>query len=150
MTTSEASKDEFRSLADKFGLLGGVAHFMDRAGQLKDCHFSTDKMDEIRRLRWRLLMDIGEGEVYEYRRAEFHDDPVEIADGLCDIIYVALGSLLQYFGVDAAEDLLLEVWGSNLSKVGDDMIKDDAGKVLKPPSYFAPDLRAILAAHGVL
>lgn len=144
------TRAEFRKQAAGLGLIGGTEYFMYRAGQLEDCHWSKDKDDELRRLRWRLLMDREHGEVYEYRRGEANDDIVEVADGLADIAFVSIGSLITYFGPTLARLILNEVWASNLSKVGDDMFKDEHGKVMKPPSYFAPEIREILAAHGLL
>jgi predicted HAD superfamily Cof-like phosphohydrolase len=69
----------------------------------------------------------------------------EVIDGGIDVIVVTLGLLLN-LGVDvqAAWD---EVLDSNMAKVGRDgfcTLRHD-GKILKPPGWRAPNLRAIAA-----
>lgn len=78
--------------------------------------------------------------------AEFLDgvknnDPVETLDGLIDTVWVIIGYCIAAgYNFDEAWN---EVAASNLSKldpVTGKAIKNEAGKIMKPPSYFAPDL----------
>jgi predicted HAD superfamily Cof-like phosphohydrolase len=68
----------------------------------------------------------------------------EVIDGGIDLIVVTLGLLLN-LGVDvqAAWDEVLE---SNMAKVGPNGLRlRHDGKILKPPGWRAPNLRAIAA-----
>lgn len=107
------------------------------------------KHQELRALRVRLLRE----EVIEYLDGEDHDDPIEIADGLADIIVIAWGTLLTYFGEEAATAIAREVWTTNLSKVdgtfGETVRRGD-GKLLKPPGWKAPDIAGALVQHGII
>lgn len=71
-------------------------------------------------------------------------DTVEAADALADLVYVIYGMALET-GIDLAA-VLAEVQRSNMSKLGADgrPIYRDDGKVLKGPSYFAPDVAEVL------
>lgn len=64
-----------------------------------------------------------------------------IADGLVDLIYVAIGTAIAY-GID-----LRPVWdavqAANMAKVGGPT-RDD-GKVLKPEGWMPPDIVGVLA-----
>jgi predicted HAD superfamily Cof-like phosphohydrolase len=69
-----------------------------------------------------------------------------IADGLVDLIYVAIGTAIA-FGID-----LRPVWdavhAANLRKAGGPRRVD--GKALKPPGWQPPDIKAILTAQPPL
>lgn len=69
---------------------------------------------------------------------------VLMVDALCDLMYVVEGSGVA-LGVDLAP-CFDEVHTSNLSKIGGEVRSD--GKVLKPPTYKAPDLAPIIKAQG--
>ena len=80
-------------------------------------------------------------------------DPVEVADGLADIIVIAWGTLLTYFGEEVARNVCREVWSSNLSKVDGthgDIVRRDDGKLLKPEGWQPPDVAGVLRAAGYL
>lgn len=68
-------------------------------------------------------------------------DLVGAIDGLCDLIYVALGTAVE-FGIDLAP-FWREVHASNLRKAGGPTRED--GKRLKPPGWTPPDLARVLA-----
>lgn len=80
-------------------------------------------------------------------------DLVESVDAAIDILYVTFGLLVE-MGVDA-EPIFDEVQRSNMSKLGEDgkpiisrgeeLDGFPAGKVLKGPNYFKPDIGALLA-----
>lgn len=82
-------------------------------------------------------------EVAEALTAIRDRDPVELLDGLVDIMYVAYGCAIECgFDLDAG---FAEVHRSNMSKLGADgkpILRED-GKILKGPNYSPPDLRAI-------
>lgn len=116
---------------------------MSAAGQTKNIGFPDTFGDDVRVLRRSLLAE----EYGEYVSAEVDGDLVEVCDGLADIIVVALGTLFAYVGRTVATEILDEVSRSNLSKVVDGVVLKRAdGKILKPESFFAPDIKSILEA----
>jgi len=95
--------------------------------------FSTDK---INRLRINLIKE----ELDELQEAMKNNDLLEVADALTDILYVTYGAG-HAFGIDL-DKCFDEVQNSNMSKLGENgkPIYNDAGKVMKGPKYFKPDL----------
>ena len=98
----------------------------------------------------KLRIDLLAEEFEEYEVAERTGDAVEAADGLADIIVVAMGTLIAYFGRDTALKILAEVGASNLSKFVDDgagnlvpVLKDN-GKIGKGPNFRPPNIAAIV------
>lgn len=71
-------------------------------------------------------------------------DPIEAADAVADIKYLADGTNVAY-GFDGTA-VMTEVHRSNMSKLGPDRkpIYREDGKVLKGPNYFKPDIRSVL------
>lgn len=95
--------------------------------------------DELRALRRKILRE----EFKEYEDAEDDDDLVEIADALADIVYVAIGTALEY-GIPL-DRVLAEVHRSNMSKcVEGKIVKREDGKILKPPTFSPPDIKGVL------
>jgi len=95
---------------------------------------------EERDLRVRLIQE----EADEFTAAAADGDVVAIADALADIVYVTYGTALHY-GIDL-DAALAEIHRSNMSKLGPGgraVVRSD-GKVLKGPSYEAPDLARAL------
>lgn len=91
-----------------------------------------------------LRVELLREEFEEFRDAVVRQDVVAVADALGDIVYVAYGAALTY-GIDL-DAVLREVHRANMSKLGPDgepLLRED-GKVLKPPSYVAPDVRRVL------
>jgi phosphoribosyl-ATP pyrophosphohydrolase len=62
------------------------------------------------------------------------DDLVGAVDGICDLLYVAIGTAIE-FGLDI-EPFFDEVHRTNMSKEGGG--KDALGKTLKPPGWKRP------------
>lgn len=95
---------------------------------------------DLRKLRRKILRE----EFNEYLDGEDNNDLVEIADALCDIIYIAYGTGVSY---GLPMDLLFdEVHRSNMSKLdenGKPIFRED-GKVTKGPNYSPPQLRSII------
>jgi predicted HAD superfamily Cof-like phosphohydrolase len=79
-------------------------------------------------------------ELAEFKEAIDKKDLLEAADALTDLLYVTYGAG-HAFGINL-DDCFNEVQNSNMSKLGTDgkPIYNDAGKVMKGPNYFKPDL----------
>ena len=112
-----------------------VKTFMQTFGQevkLKPS-FSTEKINE---LRYNLIKE----ELDEFKQALENKDLLEAADALTDILYVTYGAG-HAFGIDL-DSCFEEVQNSNMSKLGNDgkPIRNEAGKVMKGPNYYKPDL----------
>ncbi len=112
-----------------------VKTFMQTFGQevkLKPS-FSTDKIND---LRYNLIKE----ELEELKEAIIKKDLLEVADALTDILYVTYGAG-HAFGIDL-DKCFEEVQNSNMSKLGEEgkPIYNDAGKVMKGPKYYKPDL----------
>ena len=92
----------------------------------------------------RLRLDLIEEELDELHYAIDNKDMVEIADALGDLLYVVYGAG-HAFGIDL-DECFKEIHASNMSKLGPDgkPIKREDGKVLKPDTFFPPDLKTIL------
>jgi len=72
-------------------------------------------------------------------------DLVEAIDGICDLLYVAIGTAIE-FGVDI-EPIFDEVHRSNMAKEGGG--KNALGKTLKPPGWTPPDVLGHLIKQGL-
>jgi len=98
---------------------------------------STDKINQLR-------VSLINEELEEFKEAIKNNDLKEVADALTDILYVAYGAG-HAFGINL-DKCFDEVQQSNMSKLGDDEkpIYNEAGKVLKGPKYFKPDLSKFL------
>ena len=71
-------------------------------------------------------------------------DMVGTVDGLCDLLYVVIGTAIE-MGIDL-EPFFDEVHRSNMDKVGGGTRAD--GKTLKPAGWLPPRIQALLAAAG--
>ena len=89
-------------------------------------------------------MSLIQEELDELSEAINNKDLLEVADALTDILYVTYGAG-HAFGIDL-DKCFEEVQNSNMSKLGNDgkPIYNDAGKVMKGPNYFKPDLSKFL------
>ena len=93
--------------------------------------------------RARLRQALLEEEVKELREAK---NILDVADAVCDILYITYGTAHEYGIADRLVMLFDEVHRSNMSKIGPDgtpIFRED-GKVLKPETYSEPKLRPIL------
>tara|TARA_B100000287_G_scaffold120738_1_gene112533 strand:- start:846 stop:1217 length:372 start_codon:yes stop_codon:yes gene_type:complete len=92
--------------------------------------------EKINKLRINLINE----ELEEFKEAIKNNDIKEVADALTDILYVTYGAG-HAFGVDL-DKCFEEVQNSNMSKLGEDgkPIYNEAGKVMKGPNYFKPNL----------
>jgi len=71
-------------------------------------------------------------------------DMVEVADGVCDLIVVLLGTLAAY-GIDP-RPIWDEIHRTNMLKEGGGVRGD--GKILKPEGWKSPDIKKILIDQG--
>ena len=116
-----------------------VRLFMETYGQeVKDkAGFSDAKTNKLR-------IDLIKEELEELTEAMQDENLLEVADALTDILYVTYGAG-HAFGIDL-DKCFEEVQNSNMSKLGEDgkPIYNEAGKVMKGPNYFKPDLSKYL------
>ena len=112
-----------------------VKYFMQTFGQevKKKPSFSSEKINNLR-------YDLIKEELEELKEALDKKNFIEVADALTDILYVTYGAG-HAFGINL-DDCFKEVQQSNMSKLDNDgkPIYNDAGKVMKGPKYFKPDL----------
>lgn len=97
-------------------------------------------------LRTKLILE----EAQEFADAAAAQDPVEMIDALCDLIYVAYGAAVS-MGIDL-EAYFKEVHRSNMAKLGIDgkPIYNADGKVVKPPDWKPPDLARLFEVDRVV
>ena len=111
-----------------------VGQFMKTFGQeVKDKPgLSSQKINNLR-------ISLINEELEEFKEAIKNNDLKEAIDALTDILYVTYGAG-HAFGVNL-DKCFEEVQRSNMSKLGQDgrPIYNEAGKVMKGPSYFKPD-----------
>ena len=116
-----------------------VKTFMETFGQEVKTKpsFSTNKINNLR-------YDLIKEELEELRVAMENKDLLEVADALTDILYVTYGAG-HAFGIDL-DKCFDEVQNSNMSKLGENgkPIYNEAGKVMKGPKYFKPNLNKFL------
>ena len=116
-----------------------VRLFMKTYGQeVKDkAGFSDAKTNKLR-------IDLIKEELDELTEAMQDENLLEVADALTDILYVTYGAG-HAFGIDL-DKCFEEVQNSNMSKLGEDgkPIYNEAGKVMKRPNYYKPDLSKYL------
>ena len=95
--------------------------------------FSTDKINKLR-------INLIKEELEELIEAVNNRELLEVADALTDILYVTYGAG-HAFGIDL-DKCFDEVQNSNMSKLDENNkpIYNEAGKVMKGPNYFKPDL----------
>ena len=116
-----------------------VKKFMKTFGQevKEKAEFPSDKVTSLR-------YDLIKEELEELGDAIHKKDIKEVADALTDILYVTYGAG-HAFGINL-DKCFAEVQSSNMSKLGEDgkPIYNEAGKVMKGPNYYKPDLSKYL------
>ena len=116
-----------------------VGLFMKTFGQevKTKSSLSTNKINELR-------INLINEELEELKEAIKNKDLKETVDALTDILYVTYGAG-HAFGVNL-DECFDEIQKSNMSKLGEDgkPIYNEAGKVMKGPNYFKPDLSKFL------
>ena len=116
-----------------------VKTFMETFGQevKNKASFGSNKINQ---LRYNLIKE----ELDELKQAIDNKDLLEVADALTDILYVTYGAG-HAFGINL-DRCFDEVQNSNMSKLDDNgkPIYNEAGKVMKGPKYFKPNLNKFL------
>jgi predicted HAD superfamily Cof-like phosphohydrolase len=116
-----------------------VRIFMEKFGQeiREKASFPNEKITDLR-------YDLIKEELDELKVAINTKDIKEVADALTDILYVAYGAG-HAFGINL-DKCFEEVQNSNMSKLDQEgkPIYNEAGKVMKGPNYFKPDLSKYL------
>ncbi len=116
-----------------------VKKFMETFGQevKNKAEFPEKKIVKLR-------LDLIEEELTELKEAIKNNDIKEVADALTDILYVTYGAG-HAFGLNL-DKCFEEVQNSNMSKLGPEgkPIYNNAGKVMKGPNYFKPNLKKFL------
>ena len=112
-----------------------VKTFMETFGQevKSKPSFSSEKIND---LRYNLIKE----ELDELKQAIDGKNLLEVADALTDILYVTYGAG-HAFGINL-DYCFNEVQNSNMSKLSTEgkPIYNQAGKVMKGPNYYKPDL----------
>ena len=90
-----------------------------------------------------LYMDLITEEYQETLYAFENSDLIEVADGLADMGWVIMG-MCNSCGIDF-DSVWQEVKASNMSKFPNGKaIKNEHGKIMKPDSYFKPNIEKVL------
>lgn len=124
-----------------------VAEFHDTYGVPRAHKPTIPTMDRVR-LREQLIIE----EVNEICDAAEKGDMVELADGICDALYILFGTAHEYGIAHLLPRMFDEVHRSNMSKLGEDgkPIKRKDGKVLKGPNFTMPDLKKIILENKIV
>jgi len=94
----------------------------------------------IRMLRVKLIQE----ESQEFTNAA-HDNIIEIADALADLLYVTFGTALTY-GIPI-DEVFTEVHRSNMTKSMEKDTKSIKGKTIKGPNWEPPKIGEILERY---
>lgn len=108
-----------------------------------DFSFTDDDNDERLPL-FKLREELVREEYLEFVDAHDGDDLVDLADAICDLVYVLVGTAVSY-GIPF-DKCFAEVQRSNMSKLGEDgkpIVRED-GKILKGKNYSPPNLEKII------
>jgi predicted HAD superfamily Cof-like phosphohydrolase len=109
-----------------------------------DFTHENDEDVETFRLRWNLCSE----EWDEFQTAHEGEDLVALADAICDLVYVLVGTAVSY-GIPF-DKCFAEVQRSNMSKLDQDgkpIIRED-GKILKGPFFSPPALARIIYGNS--
>ena len=90
-----------------------------------------------------LYMELIREEFEELKEGHRNKDVVEVADACGDLIWVIMG-LCNSLGIDM-DPVWKEITNSNMSKTVDGkVIRREDGKILKPETYFPPNIQRAL------
>jgi predicted HAD superfamily Cof-like phosphohydrolase len=106
-----------------------------------DVHI-PNKITALEEERMTLRYSLMEEENLEYIRAKSY---TEIADALGDMLYILVGTIIEHGMHDKIEEIFSEIHRSNMTKVvKGKVIRRQDGKILKPGTYEAPNIRPII------
>lgn len=123
-----------------------VTEFMAAADQYVG---TTPHLNESNEQQARLYIDLIDEEFRELCDGFLRRHIGDIADGGADLVWVVQGLFIT-LGIDF-DKVWKEVRASNMSKVSDNgkIKKRQDGKILKPESYFKPDIERVLKEQGL-
>lgn len=118
---------------------GEVALFQEACGQKVHRKLTLEDHEQAT-----LYMELIREEAQELKDAFENKDFAEMADGAADLIWVVLG-LCNSVGIPI-NPVWREITLSNMSKIPSDgrVIRREDGKILKPDSYFPPNIEKVL------
>lgn len=118
-----------------------VAIFMEACGQ--DVRRNAPSYYESQVPQVELYVNLIREEFQELLDGHFNKDVVEVADACGDLIWVILG-LANSLGIPM-QSVWQEISASNMSKtVEGKVIKREDGKIMKPDTYFPPNIHRAL------
>ena len=118
-----------------------VEIFMNACGQ--QVKLTPDRQLDNKEPQVALYMNLIQEEFNETLEAFANNDMIELADGLADMQWVIHG-LASSVGIDM-QPVWDEVKSSNMSKtVEGSVIKREDGKILKPDTFFEPNINRAL------
>jgi hypothetical protein len=131
---------------EKMNYQNDVEKFMSAADQYIG---STPHLNENNEDQARLYIDLIDEEFRELCDGFLRRHIGDIADGGADLVWVVKG-LFTTLGIDF-DKVWEEVRASNMSKVseGGKIKKRADGKILKPDTYFKPDIDRVLKEQGL-
>ena len=104
---------------------------------------SITNIPELKNDQSQLYMNLITEEYKETLSAFRDNDMIEVADGLADMVWVIMG-MCNSCGIDF-DSVWKEVKESNMSKFVDGKsIKNAHGKIMKPDTYFKPNIKKAL------
>lgn len=109
---------------------------------------ATPHLDENNEAQAKLYIDLIDEEFKELCEGFIRRHIGDIADGGADLVWVVQG-LFATLGIDF-DQVWKEVKSSNMSKVSNNgkILKREDGKILKPDTYFKPDINKVLKDQG--
>lgn len=110
-----------------------------------------DKPTMITGDRMHMRQNILQEEVDELNQAYFRGDIEKVADAICDILYVVIGTAIEFGLHDKLDELFAEVHRSNMSKLDENgnPVKREDGKILKSKLFSPPDLKKVLTIYRI-
>ena len=131
---------------EKMTYQNDVEQFMAAADQYIG---ATPHLDENNEGQARLYIDLIDEEFRELCDGFLRRHIGDIADGGADLVWVVQG-LFTTLGINF-DQVWNEVRASNMSKVSDNgkIKKREDGKILKPETYFKPDIERVLKEQGL-
>ncbi len=106
-----------------------------------------ERIKDIEEDRFNMRQAILQEEVHELENAYYEVGTMEsISDAICDILYVIIGTAIEFGLHEKLDALFSEVHKSNMSKLDENgnPVKREDGKILKSKLFIPPNLKPIL------
>jgi hypothetical protein len=139
------NEDGSFTLNKKNNYQNDVEQFMAAADQYIG---ATPHLNENNEAQAKLYIDLIDEEFRELCDGFLRRHIGDIADGGADLVWVVKG-LFTTLGIDF-DQVWEEIRASNMSKVVEGkVIRREDGKILKPDTYFKPDIQKVLKKQGM-